>query len=99
VIPVNPNEAEVLQEKSYPNLLEINEAVDIVDVFRKPEFVPEIARQAVRIGAKALWLQLGVENEEAAALAAANGLAVIQDRCIMVEHLRLMGQATAGGHR
>lgn len=85
IIPVNPNADEVLGEKAYPSLRDIPEPVDIVDVFRRPEHTPEIAKEAVEIGAKTLWLQLGVVNEEAAEIAKQGGLNVIMDRCIKVE--------------
>jgi uncharacterized protein len=86
VIPVNPNETEVLGEHSYPSLLDVPERIDIVDVFRRSEYTPAIADNAVKVGAKALWLQSGVTNEEAAARAAAGGLTVVMDACIGVMH-------------
>ena len=82
VIPVNPGETEVLGLEAYPSLAAVPRPIDIVDVFRRAEFTPEIAREAVRIGAKALWLQLGVINQEAASVASAAGLSVIMDRCL-----------------
>lgn len=85
-IPVNPNEAEVLGEKAYASVVDIPGSVDIVDVFRRPATTPEVARAAVAKGAKALWLQLGIANDEAAAIAAEGGLTVVQDLCIAVEH-------------
>ena len=91
VIPVNPGAEEILGEKSYPDLLSINEPVDVVDVFRRPEFVPEVADQAVKIKAKVLWMQLGVSNEEAADKARLAGITVVQDHCMMAEHARLIG--------
>ena len=90
IIPVNPAVETVLGEKSYPDLKSIPETVDVVDVFRRPEHVPEIAAQAVSIGARALWLQLGVRDDESAQRAKEAGLTVIQDACIKVEHSRLM---------
>ena len=90
IIPVNPAVDEILGEKSYPDLLSINESVDVVDVFRRPEFLPEIAEQAVKIKAKVLWMQLGVQNEEAANLARNAGITVVQDHCMMAEHSRLI---------
>jgi predicted CoA-binding protein len=90
IIPVNPGEHEVLGEKSYASLEEIPEKVDIVDVFRRSEFVPEIVEQAIRIGARAIWLQEGVVHEEAAAKARAAGLIVVMDRCILKEHRKLV---------
>lgn len=89
VIPVNPQEAEVLGEKAYARLEDIPEKVDIVDVFRRPEFVPEIVAAAIRIGAKGIWMQEGVEHAEAAARAREAGLMVVEDRCILKEHHRL----------
>jgi uncharacterized protein len=86
IIPVNPAEAEILGEKSYPTLEAIPEPVDCVDVFRKSDAVPEIAAAAIKIGAKSLWLQEGVEHPEAAAQAEAAGLDVVQDRCLLKEH-------------
>jgi uncharacterized protein len=91
IIPVNPGADEVLGEKSYPDLKSIPEPVDVVDVFRRPEFVPEIAEQAVQIGAKVFWMQFGAESEEAAKKAKAAGLTVVQDHCMMQEHSRLLG--------
>jgi len=90
IIPVNPFEREVLGEKSYPALDKIPERVDIVDIFRRSEFVPEIVDAAIRIGARAIWMQEGVIHEEAAAKARAAGLAVVMDRCILKEHRRLL---------
>jgi len=89
IIPVNPAVAEVLDEKSYARLLEIPEKVDLVDVFRRSEAVPEIVDDAIAIGAQAVWLQEGVVHESAAAKARAAGLAVVMDRCILKEHLRI----------
>jgi predicted CoA-binding protein len=91
IIPVNPKYTEVLGEKCYPNLESIPEAVDIVDVFRKSEDCAPIAKQAVAIGAKTLWLQLGVENVEAQQIAEAAGLAVVMNRCVKIEYARLFG--------
>jgi predicted CoA-binding protein len=79
IIPVNPGADEILGEKSYPDLRSIPEPVDIVDVFRRPEFLPEIAEQAVAIQAKVLWMQKGISNEEAARIAKQGGLTVIED--------------------
>lgn len=91
IIPVNPKYPEILGEKCYPDLKSIPEPVDIVDVFRKPEDCVPIAREAVAIGAKVLWLQLGVVNEEARQIAEAAGLTVIEDRCVKIEYARLFG--------
>jgi predicted CoA-binding protein len=85
-IPVNPNETEVLGEKAYVSLSDIPEKIDIVDVFRRPEYTPEVAKEAVKIGAKTLWLQLGIANDEAAKAASEGGLNVVMDSCIAVEH-------------
>ena len=92
VIPVNPREKEVFGEPSRKSLLEITEPVDIVNVFRAPDALPEIAREAVKIGAKTLWCQFNVINEEGARIAAEGGLTVIMDRCIKVEHARYIGR-------
>jgi predicted CoA-binding protein len=86
VIPVNPREAEVLGEKSYPSLHDVPERIDIVDVFRRSEDTPAIADEAVAIGAKALWLQTGIVNDDAAARAKAGGLMVVMDACIRATH-------------
>jgi predicted CoA-binding protein len=89
VIPVNPRESEILGEQSYPSLLDIPDRVDIVDVFRRAEDTPAIADDAVTIGAKALWLQTGIANEDTAARAGAGGLMVVMDACIGATHSRL----------
>lgn len=86
IIPVNPKEPEILGEKAYPTLKDIPVPVDIVNVFRRPEHTPEVATEAVAIGAKALWLQSGISNDEAERIATAGGLDVVMDHCIMVEH-------------
>jgi hypothetical protein len=91
IIPVNPNETEVLGEKAYARLEDVPEPVDIVDVFRRAEEVPAVAESAVGIGAKVLWMQLGIENAVAAERAVAAGLAVVEDSCLMVEHKRRRG--------
>ncbi|MEV5024932.1 CoA-binding protein [Paenibacillus sp. LPE1-1-1.1] len=85
IIPVNPNADIILGQKSYATLKDIPVPVDIVNVFRRSEHTPPVAEEAVAIGAKTLWLQLGISNEEAAAIAVAGGLEVIMDRCIKVE--------------
>ena len=89
IIPVNPHETEVLGQRAFASLLDLPERVDIVDVFRQSEHAPELAGQAVRIGAGALWLQLGIVNEEAGRIADAGGLFVVMDLCIMTTHRRL----------
>ena len=86
VIPVNPRETEVLGERAYTSLRDIPERVDIVDVFRRAEDTPPIADEAVAIGARALWLQSGISNEDAAARAARGGLTVVMDACIGTMH-------------
>src|SRR3989440_212195 len=91
IIPVNPRYPEVLGEKSYARLEDIPEPVDIVDVFRRTEEVLPIARSAIAIGAKCLWQQIGVVNEEADRLAREAGLDSIMDRCVKIEHARLFG--------
>jgi predicted CoA-binding protein len=93
VIPVNPRETEVLGERAYPSLLDIPEdvRVDVVDVFRRAEETPDVARQAVAIGAKALWLQEGIVNDEAAGIAIDGGLDLVMGICIKKEHARLEG--------
>ncbi len=91
IIPVNPRYEEVLGETCYPSLDAIPQSIDIVDCFRKSEETPELARQAVAIGAKCLWLQLGVENEEAESIATAAGLDFVANRCVKIEHARLFG--------
>ena len=89
IIPVNPNETSVLGEKAYASLEDVPGEIDIVDIFRRSEFVPEIVEQAIRVGAKSIWMQEGVVHEEAAARARAAGLTVVMDRCILKEHQRL----------
>lgn len=89
IIPVNPLETEVLGERCYPDLDSVPEPIDLVDIFRRSEFVPEIVEAAIRKGAKAIWMQEGVIHEAAAARAEAAGLAVVMDRCILKDHRRL----------
>ncbi len=86
VIPVNPNETDVLGERAYTSLSDIPEPPDVVDVFRRPEYVGPIVDEAIKVGAKAIWLQLGVIDEDAARKARQAGLLVVMDRCIKVEH-------------
>ncbi len=86
IIPVNPNETEVLGEKSYARLEDVPEKIDIVDIFRRAEEVPRVVESAIRVGAKVVWMQLGIESEEAAEKARAAGLMVVEDACILVEH-------------
>ncbi|MFP3852990.1 MAG: CoA-binding protein [Anaerolineales bacterium] len=92
VIPVNPNADEILGEKAYPSLAEVPEEVDMVQLFRPSDEVAPHVEQAIEMGARFLWLQLGIRNEEAAAVAREAGLEVIQDRCMMVDHRRIRSQ-------
>jgi predicted CoA-binding protein len=92
VIPVNPREPEILGERSFASLREVPVPIDVVNVFRAPSALPAIAREAVAIGAKCLWCQFGVINEEGARIAEDGGLAVVMDRCIKVEHARYVGR-------
>jgi len=89
IIPVNPQETEVLGEKSYPDLDSVPGPIDIVDIFRRSEFVPEIVEAAIRKGAKLIWMQEGVVHEQAARRAEAAGIVVVMDHCILKEHRRL----------
>ena len=91
IIPVNPKYAEVLGEKSYPDLRSIPQPVDLVDCFRKTQEIPALADEAIAIGAKALWMQLGIVNEQAAQRADAAGLDVVMNRCVKIEHARILG--------
>jgi uncharacterized protein len=89
IIPVNPQLSEVLGEKCYPDLDSVPEPIDIVDIFRRAEFVPEIVEAAIRKGAKAIWMQEGVVHEDAARKAEEAGITVVMDRCILKDHRRL----------
>ena len=93
IIPVNPayENQEILGERCYARLSDIPEKIDLVDCFRKSETIEPLAQEAIDIGAKVLWLQLGVENEKAEVLARAAGLEVVRDRCVKIEHGRLFG--------
>ena len=91
IIPVNPNADEILGERSYPDLASIPEPIDVVDVFRRSEAVPEIVEEAIKVGARTVWIQMGVIHEEAAARAREAGLQVVMDRCMMIEHRRYFG--------
>src|SRR5579862_8541586 len=93
VIPINPRETEVLGERAFASLADVKEPIDIVDVFRRPEDTPAIADEAVKAGVKALWLQTGIANEEAAARAEAGGLMVVMDACIAATHALLQVKA------
>ena len=86
IVPVNPNETQVLGERAYARLENVPEKIDIVDVFRRSEYVPEIVESAIRIGAPTVWMQEGVIHEEAAARAREAGLKVVMDRCLLKEH-------------
>ena len=97
VIPVNPGATEILGRKCYPDLASIPQKVDLVDVFRKAADVMPIAEEAMRIGAKCLWLQLGVINRAAADKASAAGLDVVMDRCVKIEYARLFGGLNFAG--
>ncbi len=90
IIPVNPTIQETLGERAYPSLREAPQPIEIVDVFRRPEHVPPVVDDAIAAGAKVLWLQEGIVNEQAAERARAAGLTVVQDRCMYKEHRRLL---------
>ena len=94
IIPVNPNATEALGEKAYPSLTEAakHEKIDLVNCFRNSEDIPPIVDEAIAIGAKAVWMQLGIENRTAAAKALAAGLLVVQDQCIKVDHTVLLSR-------
>ena len=94
IIPVNPNISSVFGIKSYPDLLSVPEDVEIVDIFRRPEYVDGVVKQAIIKGAKVIWMQLGVINEKAAEEAEKAGLKVIMNRCIKIEHMRLRHKLT-----
>ena len=95
VIPVNPGEPEILARKSYASVIELAQArpgwIEVVDVFRRPDDVPPIVEEAIEIGAKVVWMQLGVINEKAAQMAVKAGLDVVMDRCMKIEHARFHG--------
>jgi predicted CoA-binding protein len=92
IVPVNPREREAVGQPAYASLSDIPFPVDVVDVFRAPQFVPEVAEEAVKIGAKSLWLQFGVISPEGARIAREGGLDVVVDRCMKVEHARNLGR-------
>jgi predicted CoA-binding protein len=98
IVPVNPAAAEVLGERSYPDLGSIppDVAIDVVDIFRKPEFIPAIVDEAITRGAKVIWMQLGLAHNAAAEKARAAGLVVVMDRCMKVEHTRWSARPRAG---
>jgi predicted CoA-binding protein len=91
IIPVNPTTAEVLDEKSYPDLESVPEKIDVVQVFRKPEDVPPVVDSAIKVGAKVVWMQEGIVNEAAAQKAREAGLQVVMDACMRATHQRLIG--------
>jgi len=91
IIPVNPREAEIVGRKSYPDLKSIPGTVEVVDIFREAAAVPALVEEAIEIGAKVIWMQLGVIHEEAAERARAAGLEVVMDRCMKIEHARFFG--------
>ena len=99
VIPVNPKAAgqEILGQRVYASLAEIPEAVDVVDIFRRADAVPGIVDEAIRIGARIVWMQLGIRNDEAAATAEKAGLTVVMDRCMKIEYGRLSGELAWSG--
>lgn len=86
IIPVNPHETEVLGEKSYARLEDVTEKIDLVNIFRRPEEVPPVVESAIRMGAPVVWMQLGIDNAEAAEKAHAAGVVVVEDACILIEH-------------
>jgi uncharacterized protein len=91
VTPVNPRETEILGRRSYPSLREVPGPIEIVDIFREPAAVPDIVEEAIIVGAKVIWMQLGVIHEQAAARAQDAGLEVVMDRCVKIEHARFFG--------
>ena len=92
IFPVNPREKTILGQRSYASLSDISEAIDVVNVFRQPSAVPAIAREAVSMGARCLWLQYNVISEEGAKIASEAGMDVVMDRCMKVEHARYLGR-------
>jgi predicted CoA-binding protein len=91
IIPVNPNETEVLGERAYPSVKDVPDQIDIIDIFRRPAAVPEVVDEALQKGARCIWMQEGVVNHEAAKKAEASGIPVVMDRCILKEMARLLG--------
>lgn len=90
IVPVNPGQKEILREKCYPNLKAIPVPIDVVDIFRKPEAIPPVVDEAIEIGAKVIWMQLGIAHNQAADKARKAGLEVVMDRCIKVEHMKMV---------
>jgi len=97
VYPVNPAYEEVLGLKCYPTLYDLPEVPDIVDIFRREDAIPGVVEEAIAVGAKVVWLQLGLRHDEAASLAMDAGLDVVQDRCLKIEHARFSGKLHLGG--
>jgi predicted CoA-binding protein len=95
--PVNPAYDEVLGLRCYPSLRDLPEVPDIVDIFRRPEAIPGVVEEAIEIGAKVVWFQLGLRHDAAARMAVEAGLAVVQDRCLKIEHARFSGKLHLGG--
>lgn len=93
IIPVNPNEKEVLGETAYATIGDVPEPVEFVDVFRRAQFTPQVVEEAIAAGAKAVWLQLGIRNEEARRKAEDAGLLFVQDRCVLQEHRKMVSQS------
>lgn len=93
IIPVNPGETEVLGEKAYPDLPSVPETIEIVNIFRRPEYVSDVVEEAIVVGAKAIWMQEGIADEDAAKSAEEAGLSVVMDTCIRTEHRRLAAGA------
>ncbi len=89
VIPVNPNESQILGQKCYPSLTDVPEKIDVVNIFRKSEDVPPVVEEAIKAGVKAVWIQEGIINEESAQKARQAGVNVVMDRCILKEHVRM----------
>ncbi|MBI2935344.1 MAG: CoA-binding protein [Chloroflexi bacterium] len=96
IIPVNPNAQEVLGERCYATLSAVPEGIDVVDIFRRSEDVPPIVDEAIGVGAKVVWMQLGIVNEEAAAKARQHGLDVFMDRCMLTEHQARIARSSTG---
>jgi predicted CoA-binding protein len=94
IVPVNPGEKTILGETSYPDLTSVPVKIDVVDIFRQSEAVPPIVKEAIKIGAKAVWMQEGVINKEAASEAEKAGLKVVMDKCMRKEHMKLSGSGS-----
>jgi hypothetical protein len=92
IVPVNPSIESALGERSYPSLAELPMKPDVVNVFRLPKFIPAIVEEMIELGFEDLWVQLGIRNDGAAIFAEENGIRVVMDRCILIEHARLFGR-------